>query len=75
MLIMRDSMLEVLGEDYVRTARAKGLRERLVVYRHAFRNALIPLTTLTGLQVGTLLGGAIAEKYRRHPVLALQFGS
>ncbi len=57
--ISRSSMLEVLGEDYVRTARAKGLKERLVVYRHAFRNALIPLTTLTGLQVGTLLGGAI----------------
>ena len=56
--VTRASMLEVLGQDYVRTARAKGLRQRLVIYRHALRNALIPTTTLMGLQVGNLLGGA-----------------
>jgi ABC-type dipeptide/oligopeptide/nickel transport system permease component len=50
-------MLEVLRQDYVRTARAKGLRERAVVYRHAFRNALIPLVTVLGLSVGTLVTG------------------
>ena len=52
-------MLEVLGEDYVRTARAKGLRERTVVYVHALRNALIPVITILGLQMGQLLAGAI----------------
>lgn len=57
--ITRSSMLEVLGQDYVRTARSKGLRERLVTYRHAFPNAMIPLVTIVGLQLGTLLGGAI----------------
>ena len=56
--VTRASMLEALGQDYVRTARAKGLRGRRVVYRHALRNALIPTTTLMGLQVGNLLGGA-----------------
>ena len=55
----RASMLEVLGEDYVRTARAKGLGERIVVSRHAFRNALIPVITVIGLQFGALLGGAV----------------
>jgi len=55
----RSSMLEVLGEDYVRTARAKGLSELRVVSLHALRNALIPVVTVIGLQVGTLLGGAI----------------
>src|SRR5258706_10770923 len=55
----RSSMLEVLGEDYVRTARAKGLNELRVVSLHALRNALIPVVTVIGLQVGTLLGGAI----------------
>ena len=57
--LTRSSMLEVLGEDYVRTARAKGLRERTVVYAHAFRNALIPVLTIFGLQFGQLLAGAI----------------
>ena len=57
--LARSSMLEVLGQDYVRTARAKGLRGRNVVIRHALRNALIPLVTVVGLQVGSLLGGAI----------------
>jgi dipeptide transport system permease protein len=52
-------MLEVLGEDYVRTARAKGLSERRVIGLHALRNALIPVVTTIGLQVGVLLTGAI----------------
>jgi peptide/nickel transport system permease protein len=55
----RSSLLDVLGLDYVRTARAKGLKERLVVFRHAFRNALLPIITIVGLQLGGLLGGAI----------------
>jgi peptide/nickel transport system permease protein len=57
--LTRSSMLEVLGEDYVRTARAKGLRERTVVYGHALRNAMIPVLTILGLQLGQLLAGAI----------------
>ena len=57
--ITRSSLLEVLMLDYVRTARAKGLSERIVIYRHALKNALIPVATVIGLQVGTLLGGAI----------------
>jgi ABC-type dipeptide/oligopeptide/nickel transport system permease component len=55
----RSSMLEVLGQDYIRTAWAKGLRERVVVTRHALRNALLPVVTVIGLQFGALLGGAI----------------
>jgi dipeptide transport system permease protein len=55
----RSAMLEVLGEDYIRTARAKGLPPRRVVGLHALRNALIPVVTTIGLQVGVLLGGAI----------------
>ncbi len=57
--LVRSGMLEVLGEDYIRTARAKGLSERVVLYAHAFRNMAIPLVTVVGLQFGTLLGGAI----------------
>ncbi len=57
--ITRASMLEVLGQDYVRTARAKGLRERPVVLKHAFRNALLPIVTVVGLSLGGLLGGAV----------------
>jgi peptide/nickel transport system permease protein len=57
--LTRSSMLEVLGEDYVRTARAKGLTEKSVVYVHALRNALIPVLTIMGLQLGQLLAGAI----------------
>ncbi|MBA2666994.1 MAG: ABC transporter permease [Trueperaceae bacterium] len=57
--IMRSTMLEVLGRDYVRTARAKGLTERTVTLRHALRNALIPVVTVVGLQFGSLLGGAV----------------
>ncbi len=58
MRMTRSSMLEVLGEDYVRTARSKGLAEGRVVERHAFRNALIPVVTLLGVEMGYLLGGA-----------------
>ncbi len=57
--LVRSSMLEVLGQDYVRTARAKGLGESGVVLRHALRNGLIPVVTVMGLQVGSLLGGAV----------------
>ena len=57
--LTRSSMLEVLREDYVRTARAKGLRERTVVYVHALRNAIVPVLTIMGLQLGQLLAGAI----------------
>jgi peptide/nickel transport system permease protein len=55
----RAAMLEVLGEQYVRTARAKGLRERVVIVRHALRNALIPVVTVVGIHFGYLLGGAV----------------
>lgn len=55
----RSSMLEVLGEDYIRTARAKGLSKRRIVVKHALRNALIPVITVLGLQVGIMLSGAI----------------
>ncbi|HSW10920.1 MAG TPA: ABC transporter permease [Bacillota bacterium] len=57
--LTRSAMLEVLGQDYVRTARAKGLGERTVLYRHALRNAMIPVVTMVGLQFGFLLGGAV----------------
>jgi len=57
--LTRSSMLDVLHEDYVRTARAKGLKERTVVYVHALRNALIPVLTILGLQLGQLIAGAI----------------
>jgi ABC-type dipeptide/oligopeptide/nickel transport system permease component len=56
--LSRTSMLEVLRQDYVRTARAKGMREQVVVYRHALRNALIPLVTIIGLSIGLLITGA-----------------
>ena len=55
----RSSLLETLGEDYVRTARAKGARERRVIWLHALRNALLPVVTMTGLQFGFLLGGSV----------------
>jgi len=55
----RSSMLDVLNEDYVRTARSKGLSERIVVYKHALRNALIPIITLLGLSFGSMLSGAV----------------
>jgi peptide/nickel transport system permease protein len=59
MRMTRGAMIEVLHQDYVRTARAKGLRDRVVIGGHAFRNALLPIVTIVGLQVGTLLSGAI----------------
>ncbi len=55
----RSSLLEVLDQDYIRTARAKGVSQRLVVYKHALRNALVPVVTVVGLQFGGLLGGAV----------------
>ncbi len=57
--LTRSSLLEVLSQEYIRTARAKGLRERTVIVTHALKNALIPVVTIVGLQVGGLLGGAI----------------
>lgn len=55
----RSSMLEVLGLDYIRTAKAKGLPQSIVIIKHAFRNALLPVVTIVGLQLGTILGGAV----------------
>ncbi len=60
--LTRAAMLEVLGQDYVRTARAKGLRDSLVVNRHALRNALVPVVTIMGLQFGGLLGGSVVTE-------------
>jgi ABC-type dipeptide/oligopeptide/nickel transport system permease component len=60
--MVRTAMLEELGQDYIRTARAKGLREGAVVYRHALRNALVPVLTVIGLQFGSLLAGAIVTE-------------
>jgi len=57
--ITRSAMLSVLSQDYIRTARAKGLLERSVIFQHALKNALLPVVTIIGLQFGTLLGGAI----------------
>ncbi|MCC7104414.1 MAG: ABC transporter permease [Chloroflexi bacterium] len=57
--LTRASMLEVVRQDYIRTAAAKGLRERVIVWRHALKNALIPVVTVIGVQIGTLLGGAV----------------
>ena len=59
MRMTRTMMLEVLRQDYIRTAMAKGLPERLVVFRHALRNALIPVVTLIGLQAPLVIGGAV----------------
>jgi peptide/nickel transport system permease protein len=68
--MIRASMLEVLSADYVRTARAKGLRERVVVLKHAMRNAMVPVVTVLGLQIGALLSGAIiVEKIFARPGL------
>lgn len=57
--LMRASMLEVLGQDYVTTARAKGLSESVVIFKHALRNALLPIVTMIGLQMGALIGGSV----------------
>jgi ABC-type dipeptide/oligopeptide/nickel transport system permease component len=56
---VRSSLVEIMHEDYVRTARAKGLRERMVVIRHALRNALIPTVTIIGINLGAILGGVV----------------
>ncbi|MBP0575245.1 ABC transporter permease, partial [Mycobacterium tuberculosis] len=58
----RSSMIEVIGQDYIRTARAKGLAERVVMRKHALRNALIPIVTIVGLNFGSLLGGAVVTE-------------
>src|SRR5579884_4045981 len=60
--LTRSAILEALHQDYARTARAKGLRERMVIYKHVLRNALLPIVTLTGLQFGALLGGSPATE-------------
>ena len=57
--ITRSNLLDVMGLDYIRTARAKGVIERVVVFKHAMRNAMLPLVTIVGLQFGALLGGAV----------------
>ena len=62
MRMTRSKMLDILSEDYIRTARAKGLHERIVLFRHALRNASIPIVTILGLQFGRLLGGAIVTE-------------
>jgi ABC-type dipeptide/oligopeptide/nickel transport system permease component len=59
MRMTRSQLLEVMREDYVRTARAKGLAERLVIFRHAIRNSVLPVLTILGLLLGGLLGGTI----------------
>jgi peptide/nickel transport system permease protein len=63
MRTLRSSMLEALAEDYVRTARAKGVSEWRVIGGHVLRNALIPVVTVMGLQLGTLIGGAVITEY------------
>jgi peptide/nickel transport system permease protein len=70
--LVRSSVIEELGEDYVRTARAKGLNERTVVYKHVLKNGLIPVVTVLGLQLGVLLAGAIiTEKIFSWPGIGL----
>jgi peptide/nickel transport system permease protein len=70
--MVRSSVIEEMGEDYVRTARAKGLSERTVVYKHVLKNGLIPVVTVLGLQLGVLLAGAIiTEKIFNWPGLGL----
>jgi peptide/nickel transport system permease protein len=59
MRVTRSAMLEVLNKDYVRTARSKGLAERVVIRRHALRNAMIPVTTVAALRVGEIIGGTV----------------
>ena len=57
--LVRSTLIDVMQRDYIRTARAKGLRERIVLYRHALRNTMIPTVTVLGLQLGALLGGSV----------------
>ena len=59
MRLTRSALLEVLRQDYIRTARAKGLRERMVIWRHALRNSLVPVVTVLGIQIAVLLGGTV----------------
>jgi peptide/nickel transport system permease protein len=71
-LVMRSSLLDVLGEDYVTTARAKGLREKLVLRRHAVRNAMLPTVTIIAINFGFVIGGAITvETVFSYPGLGL----
>jgi peptide/nickel transport system permease protein len=79
--LMRASMLETLNADYMRTARAKGLRERRVLGRHGVRNALIPITTQLGIDIGAIAGGLIITEYvfqwpgmGRYFINAMNFG-
>ena len=58
----RSSLLEVLQQDYIMTAQAKGLRNRIVIWKHAMRNALIPVLTVTAMQIGRLIGGAVVTE-------------
>lgn len=60
--LLRSSLLEALGSDYIRTARAKGLRSRVVIAKHALRNCLLPVITVVGLEVGSLLGGSVVTE-------------
>ena len=60
--LTRSSLLEVLGKDYIRTARAKGLDGKVVVLKHALRNALMPVITIIGIQFGAMLGGAVVTE-------------
>ena len=62
MRLVRSGMLDVLNQDYIRTARAKGLTEKKVLIKHAFRNAAVPLITILGMQIGLLLGGAVVTE-------------
>lgn len=74
MRYMRSEVLSVLGSDYIRTARAKGLTERTVLYKHTLRNALIPIITLLGFEIGVLLGGAvITEGVFKYPGIGTLF--
>ncbi len=71
--VLRSAMLDILGEDYIRTARAKGLREYLVIARHALRNALGPIVTMVGADMGTYLGGVlVVEKVFGWPGIGMQ---
>jgi peptide/nickel transport system permease protein/oligopeptide transport system permease protein len=60
--LTRSTLIEVLSQDYITTARAKGLRENIVISRHAMKNALIPIVTIVGLQFGSMLGGAVVTE-------------
>ena len=62
MRLVRSGMMEVLNQDYIRTARAKGLAEKKVLIKHAFKNAAIPVVTVSGMQFGALLGGAVVTE-------------